>query len=324
MTPPLLWIVIPCYNEASVIPRTTPLFSSKLEDLIQRGAISPESRICFVDDGSSDDTWRIIVELSRQNAHIIGLALSRNQGHQAALLCGLMEARGRCDAAVSIDCDGQDDINAIDDMLEYFKQGSEVVYGVRSSRETDTPFKRKTAELFYGFMKNMGAEVVFNHADYRLLGAKALDSLAEFDEVNLFLRGLVPLIGYPSSVVEYKRSQRVAGESHYPLAKMIHLAIDGITSLSTKPIHLISIAGIVFGFVGILGLVWALATFATGNSIPGWTSSICAICLIGGLQLLSLGIVGEYIGKIYLEVKHRPRYLVKERAGFAGENIAGK
>lgn len=311
--PPRLWIVVPCYNESAVITRTGPLFLAKLEELIERKTISRDSLICFINDGSHDDTWGIISDLAEQNSHIVGISLSKNQGHQNALLCGLLEARGRCDAAVSIDCDGQDDINAIDKMLEQFQKGYEVVYGVRSSRDTDTPFKRKSAELFYRFMNKMGAEVVFNHADYRLMGAEALNALAEFSEANLFLRGVIPLIGYPSSTVEYERKCRIAGESHYPVRKMIHLAVDGVTSLTTKPIHLIFIMGVIFGCAGLAGLIWALVTFAAGNSVPGWTSSICVICLIGGAQLFSLGIVGEYIGKIYLEVKHRPRYLIEKR-----------
>lgn len=315
IAPPKLWLVIPCYNEAAVLPRTAPAFLSKLDSLITRGEISSKSRICFVDDGSTDNTWEIISLLAEGDPRFIGMSLTRNRGHQNALLCGLLEARTHCDAAISIDCDGQDDINAIDEMVDKYKQGYEIVYGVRSSRETDTPFKRKTAESFYRIMSKLGAEVVFNHADYRLMSSDALNDLASFSEINLFLRGLIPLIGRPSSTVEYERRERAAGKSHYPLSKMIHLAVDGVTSLSTKPIHLISIAGITFGCIGILGLVWALLTFLAGNSVPGWTSSVCVICLIGGLQLFSLGIVGEYVGKIYLEVKRRPRYLIEKRAG---------
>ncbi|MCR2034197.1 glycosyltransferase family 2 protein [Adlercreutzia mucosicola] len=314
--PPTLWIVIPCYNEAEVLPSTAPLFLTKLQSLIESRTVSPESRICFVDDGSRDETWSFITQLSAESSLIVGLALSRNRGHQNALLCGLMEARSFCDVSISIDCDGQDDIDAIDDMLARFSQGNEIVYGVRSARDTDTPFKRKTAESFYRFMQKMGAEVVFNHADFRLMGKTALDGLSQFGEKNLFLRGIVPLIGFQSTTVEYERSDRVAGKSHYPFAKMAHLALDGITSLSVKPIHLISTTGIIFGCVGLIGLVWALATFASGNSIPGWTSTLSAIFLIGGLQLLSIGVIGEYIGKIYLESKDRPRYLIKERVGF--------
>lgn len=318
MIPPRLWIIIPCYNESAVIPETAPIFLSKLKSLIKREAVSPDSRICFIDDGSNDDTWHIVSEFCDRDQHIVAISLSRNQGHQNALLCGLLQAQRHCDAAISIDCDGQDDIDAIDAMLERFEDGFEVVYGVRSSRATDTYFKRKTAELFYRLMNKLGAEVVFNHADYRLLGSRALNSLTEYGEVNLFLRGMIPLIGYPSTTVEYERAPRTNGESHYPLAKMAHLAIDGVTSLSTRPIHLISMTGIFFGLLGVIGLIWALITFTSGNSVPGWTSSICMICIIGGLQLLSLGIVGEYIGKIYLEVKHRPRYHIEKRKGFDG------
>lgn len=310
---PLIWIVIPCYNEEAVLPLTAPVFLGQLKSLIDVGKIDDGSRVCFVNDGSSDDTWNLIENLSHQDPHFIGISLSRNRGHQNALFCGLMEARGNCDAAVSIDCDGQDDVTAIERMVDAYAQGYEVVYGVRSNRDSDTAFKRFTAESFYRLMSALGAETVFNHADYRLLGSAALDGLSEFHEVNLFLRGLVPLVGYPSTTVEYVRAERVAGESHYPLRKMLALAFDGITSLSTKPIQIISGVGIFFSLLGAISIIWAIVTQLTGGAVAGWASIVCFICFIGGLQLTALGIIGTYVGKIYLETKARPRYIVAHR-----------
>ena len=313
---PLLWIVVPCYNEEQVLPLTAPLFLEELQLLAAAGKVSDSSSVVFVDDGSSDGTWRVINDLVASNSHFKGIALSRNRGHQNALLCGLMQARGQCDITVSIDCDGQDDITAIERMVDAYAEGYDVVYGVRSKRETDTVFKRSTAEGFYKLLSKMGAEVVFNHADYRLMSARALDGLAEFGEVNLYLRGMVPMVGFPSTTVEYERTERVAGESHYPLGKMLGLAFNGITSLSVKPIRLVAGAGMLFSLVGLVGVLWALVAVLTGNAVTGWASTMCVVCLIGGLQLLSLGVIGEYIGKIYLETKHRPSYIVKERTGF--------
>lgn len=313
MTPPILWLVIPCYNEEEVLPITAPIFQKVVNDLKDDGLVSPESRILFVNDGSSDKTWDIISSLANQAPVYRGVSLSRNRGHQNALLAGLMECRDKCDISVSIDCDGQDDVSKIREMVEKYQEGCDVVYGVRSSRDTDTAFKRLTAEGFYKVLNTMGVEAVFNHADYRLMSKRALDGLAEFDEVNLFLRGMVPLVGYPSGTVEYRREERIAGESHYPLSKMIHLAFDGITSLSVKPIHLIALLGIAFSLVGVVGVVWAVASSATGNAVAGWSSLVCVICLLGGLQLLALGVIGEYVGKLYLESKHRPRYIIAER-----------
>ena len=313
---PLLWIVVPCYNEEQVLPLTAPLFLEELQLLAAAGKVSDSSSVVFVDDGSSDGTWRVINDLVASNSHFKGIALSRNRGHQNALLCGLMQARGQCDITVSIDCDGQDDITAIERMVDAYADGYDVVYGVRSKRETDTVFKRSTAEGFYKLLSKMGAEVVFNHADYRLMSARALDGLAEFGEVNLYLRGMVPMVGFPSTTVEYERTERVAGESHYPLGKMLGLAFNGITSLSVKPIRLVAGAGMLFSLVGLVGVLWALVAVLTGNAVTGWASTMCVVCLIGGLQLLSLGVIGEYIGKIYLETKHRPSYIVKERTGF--------
>lgn len=317
---PVLWIVIPCYNEEDVLPLTTPLFLGQLSSLINQGKISDRSKICYVDDGSKDRTWDIIADMAQNDPRVSGLRLSRNRGHQNALLCGLMEARKYCDVSISIDCDGQDDISAIERMIDEYASGHEIVYGVRSKRDEDSFFKRTSAELFYKLMSGMGVESVFNHADYRLLSSKVLDHLAEYREVNLFLRGMVPLVGFSSSIVYYERTSRMAGESHYPLSKMLHLAIDGITSLSTKPIKLVSTAGIIFSILGFVGTVWAVLAYFFGEVITGWASTICIVCFIGGLQLLSLGVIGEYVGKIYLEVKQRPRYTIAERTEDNREN----
>lgn len=310
---PILWLVIPCYNEEVVLPQTAPLFLAKLEQLAGEGAISARSRVCFVDDGSKDGTWRIIASLSDGDERYVGVKLSRNRGHQNALLCGLMEARGQCDAAVSIDCDGQDDIDAIDEMVASFLAGDDVVYGVRADRSTDTAFKRGSAQAFYKVMGSMGADTVYNHADYRLMSARALDALADYHEVNLFLRGMVPLVGFPSSTVYYERAERVAGESHYPLGKMISLAINGITSMSIKPIRIVSGLGVLFSLLGLVGVIWAIVAVVTGQAVAGWASTVVLVSLIGGIQLLSLGVIGEYVGKVYLESKSRPRFAVEQR-----------
>ena len=310
---PILWVVIPCYNEEQVLPLTAPMFLSKLQDLAGRELISPNSRILFVNDGSSDRTWEIIRDLAAQDEHFIGICQSRNRGHQNAVLAGLMEAKGHCDITISIDCDGQDDINAMDRMVEEFLNGAEIVYGVRAKRDTDSFFKRFTAESFYKLMKTLGADVVFNHADYRLLSAKVLEHFADFEEVNIFLRGMVPLVGFPSTTVSYDRAERLAGKSHYPLRKMLALAFNGITSLSVKPITLITTFGIGFSLVGLALMIWAVIEAILGNTVAGWASTICIICLLGGIQLISLGILGQYIGKTYLETKHGPRYIISAR-----------
>ena len=313
MEKPVLYIVIPCYNEQEVLPLTAPQFRQKLLQLEQAGKISGESRVLFVNDGSRDRTWEIIRELAASDPHFLGISQSRNRGHQNAVLAGLMEAKDRCDITISIDCDGQDDINAMDAMVDAYLDGCEVVYGVRSSRETDTFFKRTTAQGFYRFLSMMGAEVVYNHADYRLISARVLKEFAHFEEVNLFLRGLVPLVGFKSSSVYYKRAERLAGESHYPLRKMLALAIDGITSLSVKPLHLITGFGVFVAFLSFIGVLWALIAALCGSTVAGWASTTCIVCFVSGVQLICLGILGEYIGKIYLEVKHRPRYIISER-----------
>ena len=313
MNRPVLYIVIPCYNEEAVLPITAPQFLTKLNCLIEKEMISEDSRILFVNDGSKDETWNIIKSLARQDSHFMGISQSRNRGHQNAVLAGLMEAKEQCDITISIDCDGQDDLNAMDAMVEEYLTGNEVVYGVRSSRETDTFFKRFTAQSFYRLMKIMGAEVVYNHADYRLISSKVLRELAEFKEVNLFLRGLVPLVGFQSTTVEYERHERLAGESKYPLKKMISLALNGITSLSVQPLRLITGFGVVVAVLSFVGVIWALICALLGRTVSGWASMTCIICFVSGVQLISLGIIGEYIGKIYMETKGRPRYIIGER-----------
>lgn len=313
MSTPTLFIVIPCYNEEEVLPITAPMFLKKLLSLVQAGKIADSSRIMFVNDGSRDRTWEIISELSRSDEHYIGISQSRNRGHQNAVLAGLMEARGKCDITISVDCDGQDDINAMDKMVDAYADGCDVVYGVRSSRETDTFFKRSTAQGFYKFLSLMGAEVVYNHADYRLISARALDALSEFHEVNLFLRGMVPLVGFKSTSVEYSRSERIAGESKYPLKKMIALAVDGITSLSVKPLRMIMSFGLIVALISFIGVIWAIVAAICGGTVAGWASTTCIVCFVGGVQLICMGIIGEYVGKIYMETKARPRYIISAR-----------
>ena len=312
MKTPVLYIVIPCYNEEEVLPVTSGLFLEKIKSLIAAGKVAPESRVMFVNDGSKDRTWEIIQELAASDEHFEGVSLSRNRGHQNALLGGLMTARDRADITISIDCDGQDDINAMDAMVDEYLAGCDVVYGVRSKRETDTWFKRTTAEGFYKVMNALGAETVYNHADYRLLSRRALEGLAQFKEVNLFLRGLVPLVGYRSSSVYYERAERMAGESHYPLKKMLAFAFDGITSLSVKPIRLVTGLGFFISLASFIGIIWVLLTKLFGVTVSGWASMACAIFFMGGVQLLCLGVIGEYIGKIYNETKARPRFIISE------------
>ena len=310
---PILWIVIPCYNEEQVLPITAPMFLRKVQDLAAQGQISENSRILFVNDGSADRTWEIIRGLAAQDERFLGICQSRNRGHQNAVLAGLMEARERCDITISIDCDGQDDIDAMDRMIEEYLKGAEVVYGVRAKRDTDSFFKRFTAESFYKLLEGLGAEVVYNHADYRLISAKVLQHFADFGEVNIFLRGMVPLVGFPSATVSYNRAERLAGKSKYPLRKMLALAFNGITSLSVKPITLITSFGVGFSLVGLILMIWAILEAALGNTVAGWASTVCIICLLGGIQLISLGILGQYIGKTYLETKRRPRYIISAR-----------
>ena len=307
-----LYIVVPCYNEEEVLPETARRLRGKMSALMEAGKITPGSHVLFVNDGSRDRTWAIIRELHQADPLFSGLDLSRNRGHQNALLAGLMTVRDRCDMAISMDADLQDDIGAVDEMVDKYLDGCDIVYGVRSSRETDTFFKRFTAESFYRLMNLLGANVVFNHADYRLLSRRALEGLSEFKEVNLFLRGIVPMIGYRSDTVEYERGERFAGESKYPLKKMVSFAMEGITSLSTKPIRYITLLGFLIFLVSIAMLIYSVVRWAMGDTIIGWASMICSVWAIGGLILLSLGVIGEYIGKIYLETKGRPRFLIRE------------
>ncbi|OUQ24532.1 glycosyltransferase [Flavonifractor sp. An135] len=308
----ILYIVVPCYNEEEVLPETSRRLKEKLEALISAGAISEESRVLFVNDGSRDKTWSLIEGLHRSDKRFSGVNLTRNRGHQNALLAGLMTAKDRADMVISMDADLQDDIDAVDAMVEKYHSGCDIVYGVRSSREKDTFFKRFTAEGFYRVMNFLGAETVFNHADYRLMSRRALEGLAQFKEVNLFLRGIVPMIGYTTGTVEYERGERFAGESKYPLKKMLSFAMEGITSLSTKPIRYITALGFLVFVVSLLMLIYSIVRWAHGATVIGWASVICSVWAIGGLILLALGVIGEYIGKIYLETKERPRFLIKE------------
>ncbi len=310
---PRLIIVIPCYNEEEVLPITSKLFCDELQGLIDKRKVSPDSRILFVNDGSTDRTWEIIRDLSEKCDLFEGISQSRNRGHQSSLLAGLMEAKDRCDITISIDCDGQDDISAMDKMVDEYLGGAEIVYGVRSARKTDTFFKRFTAQSFYRLLKGMGAKVVYNHADYRLVSSRVLNEFADFREVNIFLRGMFPLVGFKSTCVYYQRSERLAGKSHYPLSKMLGLAIDGITSLSIKPIRFITGMGIFVALLSFIGVIWSVVQYFMHNSITGWSSTVSIICFIGGIQLISLGVIGEYIGKMYMETKARPRFIISER-----------
>ena len=313
MEHPVLYIVIPCYNEQEVLPITAPMFFNKIKELADKGLIAENSRVLFVNDGSSDNTWDIICSLAQSDEHYIGISQSRNRGHQNAVLAGLMEAKDRCDISISIDCDGQDDINAMDDMVRAYLGGCDIVYGVRCDRESYSFFKRTTAQGFYKFLSAMGADIVYNHADYRLISARALSELAKFEEVNLFLRGMVPLVGFKSTSVEYKRAERIAGNSKYPLRKMFALAGDGITSLSIKPLRLIMSFGLIVALLSFLGVIWAIVSALGGHAVAGWASTTCIICFVSGVQLICMGIIGEYIGKIYMETKRRPRYIISER-----------
>lgn len=310
---PVLSIVIPCYNEESVLPVTAPMFLNQLNSMITTGLIAEQSKILFVNDGSKDHTWNIILELSKTDSHFCGISQSRNRGHQNAVLAGLMESLDFCDITISIDCDGQDDITVMNQMVQQYLDGYEVVYGVRSGRDSDTFFKRITAEGFYKFLGWMGAEVVYNHADYRLLSAKVVKEFSHFEEVNLYLRGMIPLVGFRSTTVSYERHERLAGESHYPLSKMLALAFNGITSLSVKPLRLITGFGVFIALISFLGVVWAVIQSILGNTVAGWASMTSIVCFVSGVQLISMGVIGEYIGKIYMESKHRPRYIISDR-----------
>lgn len=313
MDAPRLYIIIPCYNEEEVLPITCGMFLEEVNSLAAAGKIRDDSRILFVNDGSKDRTWEIITELARQDEHYIGISQSRNRGQQNCMLAGYAQAMDRCDACVTIDCDGQDDVTAIESMVDAYLSGCDVVYGVRSSRETDTFFKRFTAQSFYKVLNWMGVEAVYDHSEYRLLSNRVLHELENFKEVNLFLRGMIPLIGFKSTCVYFERKERMAGESKYPLRKMLALAFDGITSLSVKPIRMIASFGFLVALISLIGIIWAVVNAFTGSSVAGWASIICVVCFIGGIQMLCLGVIGEYIGKIYLETKHRPRFIISER-----------
>ena len=310
---PKLYIVVPCYNEEDVLPQTAVMLLKQLNKMQSEDLVSPKSKILFVNDGSSDKTWEIICTLAKENSTFLGISQSANRGHQSSVLAGLMEAKDKCDITVSIDCDGQDDITAIEEMVKEYKKGNEVVYGVRKNRKNDSFFKRFTAETFYKFMKLMGAKVVFNHADYRLISARVLHELEKFGETNLFLRGMVPLVGFKSTTVYYERKKRIAGKSKYSLGKMISLALSGITSLSVKPLQIISGLGILISVLSFIGVIWAVVSAFMGNAVQGWASTVCIICFVSGIQLVCLGVIGEYIGKIYMEVKKRPRYIISEK-----------
>lgn len=316
MTPPVLAVVIPCYNEEAVLPATLPQFLAKRDNLVSAGLAAQASRILLVDDGSSDATWNFIRAASKAHKEVVGIRLSRNRGHQNALLAGLMEARSMCDISISIDCDGQDDLDAMDSMIRLYLEGNDVVYGVREDRTSDTRFKRFTAETYYRILGSMGVHAQFNAADYRLMSRRALDALAQYPEVNLFLRGMVPHLGFSSATVPYVRHERIEGESHYPLKQMVHLAFDGITSFSVRPIRMIISFGTIVSFLSLALIIWTIAVHVAGRTVPGWSSSLILISFFGGMQVLAIGIIGEYVGKIYLEVKRRPRYIVSQRAGF--------
>ena len=308
----VLYLVIPCYNEEEVLPETSKRLTAKLGAMIEMGLISQDSKIVFVNDGSKDHTWQLIRQYHEENPMIQGINLSRNKGHQSALLAGLMTVKEYCYMAISMDADLQDDVDAIDQFVEKYYEGCEVVYGVRSERKTDSFFKRASAQSFYKLMLHMGVEIVYNHADYRLMSRRALDEMEGFKEVNLFLRGIVPLIGFQSGVVTYERHERFAGESKYPLKKMLNFAFDGITSFSVKPIRMVTTLGIIIFAISILMLIYFLITWCIGWTVPGWTSIVVSVWAIGGLQLLAIGIIGEYIGKIYMETKARPKFIVQE------------
>ena len=310
---PVLYLVVPCYNEEMVLPVTAPLFLKKLTDLIDTEKIHFDSKIMFVNGGSTDGTWDVIRFLCKKDIHYIGLSLGRNQGQQSAMLAGLSEAKDRCDITITVDCDGQDDINAIDEMVEHYIKGSDIVYGVRSSRKSDTFFKRTTAQGFYKLMNWLGVETVFNHSEYRLLSSHAIEELLKFKEVNMFLRGIVPLLGFKSSCVYFERFKRIEGETHYSFGRLMGLAFEGITSFSVKPIRLITSLGLMLVLLSFLGIAWAFVSHFMGVAVAGWPSLICLICFLGGVQLLSLGVIGEYIGKIYMETKARPRFVISER-----------
>ena len=310
---PVLYFVVPCFNEQEVLPLSIPVFLNKLSDLAAAGLISDKSRVLLVDDGSRDNTRDIIRRAADEDKRVCAITLSRNRGHQNALLAGLMAAKDRCDITISVDCDGQDDINAADEMIKNYLEGCDIVYGVRKSRKSDSAFKRGSAHFFYKLLNAMGAKTVYDSADYRLLSNKALHALSEYKEVNLYLRGMVSLVGFKSTCVYYERFPRTAGKSKYPLGKMLSLALNGITSFSVKPIRIITAAGFIIAAVSFVGIIWSVIARLTGNTVSGWASTVAIICFLGGIQILSIGVIGEYVGKIYLEAKQRPRYIIDEK-----------
>lgn len=310
---PILYMVIPCYNEEDVLPITFPMFQEQMSKMIAAKQVSADSKIMFVNDGSKDSTWKIINELSQENDIFCGLSLSRNRGQQNAMFAGLMEARKYCDIAITIDCDGQDDIAAMADMVNEYNDGCDVVYGVRSDRESDTFVKRFTAQSFYKVLNKMGVETVYNHSEYRLMSKRVLDALSDFKEVNLFIRGMVPLIGFKSTSVYFKRNERIAGNTHYSIKSLTMLAINAITSLSIKPIRIITLFGFSVSAISFLLIIYALVSFIAGAAVSGWTSMMITVLFIGGVQMLSLGVIGEYVGRTYLETKHRPRFIIGDK-----------
>ena len=310
---PILYMVIPCYNEEDVLPITFPMFQEQMSKMIAAKQVSADSKIMFVNDGSKDSTWKIINELSQENDIFCGLSLSRNRGQQNAMFAGLMEARKYCDIAITIDCDGQDDIAAMADMVNEYNDGCDVVYGVRSDRESDTFIKRFTAQSFYKVLNKMGVETVYNHSEYRLMSKRVLDALSDFKEVNLFIRGMVPLIGFKSTSVYFKRNERIAGNTHYSIKSLTMLAINAITSLSIKPIRIITLFGFSVSAISFLLIIYALVSFIAGAAVSGWTSMMITVLFIGGIQMLSLGVIGEYVGRTYLETKHRPRFIIGDK-----------
>ena len=307
----VLYVVVPCYNEEEVISETTKRLKIKLEKLIKDKTISADSRVMYVNDGSKDKTWKMIQDIDKKEKLFTGISLSRNRGHQNALLAGLMTAKEKADYVISMDADLQDDIDAIDEMIKKYNEGCEIVYGVRSSRKKDTFFKRTTAQGYYKFMKKLGVDLVYNSADFRLMSKRALDELENYKEVNLFLRGIVPQLGFKTDIVKYERAERFAGESKYPLKKMLKFATDGILSFSEKPLRYISLFGFIVSFISFIFLIYVIVGYFIGSSVQGWTTIIALICLFGGFQILCIGIVGEYIAKIYSETKRRPRYIIE-------------
>ena len=316
---PILYLVIPCYNEEQVLPLTSGKFKAKIEELIDAGKISSDSRVMFVNDGSKDTTWDILTSLCEEDKKYAAISLAHNRGHQNALIAGLMEAKKYADITISMDCDGQDDINAITQMVDEYAKGNEIVFGVRNDRSTDSWFKRTTAQSYYKFLRGMGVDIIPDHADYRLMSSRVLNALEGYGEVNLFLRGIIPQLGFKQSVVYYSRAEREAGTTHYPLSKMMSLAIDGVTSFSIRPLRLITVLGIIVALLSFIGIIYVLVSVISGYYVDGWASTTCILCFVSGIQMISLGVIGEYIGRIYLETKKRPRYFVAERKNLTEE-----